>query len=238
MYSEFQIFSLRSSAVFFLVLFYLWFKRKLNYSRTKIQTISHYVTDLVSDLVICTTSILNWQGEKQSFVCDTSICIMQWHSCPSICSRSWQTPVEKDCCPEASPPLSPMCLNFNHPAAVSNIVARVNHKDTEEWIISESDRLCAGICGSWHDFICDSSTSPCKRGLRKGEGAGAAVSVDVGGEINLSESLTSITLRDAGDGGREEGKEGWKTYLDARALKRFSALFETMKEAYTTATCV
>lgn len=135
--------------------------------------------------------------------------------------------------------LMPMRLNFHHPAEISDIVARVNHKDTEEWIISESGRLCAGICSSWHDFICDSSTPPCKRGLRKeGEGAWcAAVSVDVGGEINLSESLTSITLKDAGDGGRGERKEGWKTYLDARALKRCSALFEITKEAYTTATC-
>lgn len=36
----------------------------------------------------------------------------------------------------------------------------------------------------------------------------------------------------------KKGKRGWKTYLDISVLKRFATLFEEMKEAYTTATCV
>lgn len=52
------------------------------------------------------------------------------------------------------------------------------------------------------DFVLQPIFSCLQKGFEDGEGAKCvAVSVDVGGEVNFSESLTSITLRDAGDGG-------------------------------------
>lgn len=121
----------------------MFFKGKLRQKQTKISRTEWKKAIGVQPRChegVMTIHILNWQGEEESFTCDTSICIRLWLLYPPPSVPAADASVEKDCCLEAS-------LHSQSPAVISTIVP---HASQRKWGISELDNLCLSAHSSWH----------------------------------------------------------------------------------------